>query len=139
MLTADLLAQQLDGREYKQEMTEAEIQSAKEAGLVVVYGFSDDTTMFHGAIEAEYATPNGSEIFLTENGIFEDCPCDCIYSRQAKARAEVLKVIWCKGPYVWHYETSIPHASFEIVDNQPADNLKFCKGIVFSLSGIHQR
>lgn len=136
MLSVKEMALQLNGREYKQEITKEEIEAAKDAGLVVVYGFSDDTTVMHGAIETRVNSQDGAEIFLTADGIFEPCPCDCVHSRRAKAQASVLNVIWCKGPYVWHYETDIPHAAFEIIDNQPADNLKFCKGIVFKLSDV---
>ncbi|MDO4288364.1 MAG: hypothetical protein Q4C55_04165 [Eubacterium sp.] len=129
-------AQLLDGREYKQEMTEAEKAQAKAAGVVVVFGCSDDRTVFHGAIEAEVATVDGGVIYLTEEGLFEECPCDCIHARRAKAKASRILVKWCKGPYVWSYETDIPHAAFEVIDNQPAENLKFCQGLVFSLEHL---
>ncbi len=129
-------AQLLNGREYKQEMTEEEKKAAREAGVVIVYGCSDDRTVFHGEIEGEVTTVNGGTIYLTEDGLFEDCPCDCVHSRRAKEKAVSIQVKWCQGPYVWSYGTSIPHESFEIIDNQPAENLKFCQGMVFSLKQL---
>lgn len=135
-MTAQALADLLNEREYKQEMMTEEIEAAKASGLVVVYGYSDDTTIFHGAIEAEVHSVNDTEILVTADGIFEDCPCDCIHSRKAKAAASVIRALWCKGAYVWHYQTDIPHVTFEIIDNQPADNLKFCLGMVFSIKDL---
>ena len=135
-MTVQDIAARLTGREYKQEMNAEEIEEAKSSGLVVVYGYSDDTTVFHGAIEAEAHTVNDTEILVTKDGVFEDCPCDCIHSRRAKASASLIKALWCKGAYVWHYETDIPHVTFEIIDNQPADNLKFCLGMVFALEDL---
>jgi hypothetical protein len=128
----------LNGREYKKEMTPEEIEAARKAGIVIVYGFSDDTTLIHGAIEESVSTVNGAQFYLTPTGLFEECPCDCKYSREAKQKAKALEAIWCKGPYVWHYETKIPHVTFEIIDNQPADNLKFCQGIVFELKALSE-
>lgn len=137
MKTAADFAQKLDGREYKHEMTDAEIAEAAESQVVVVFGHSDDTTVFHGAIEAQVNTIDGAEIYLTPRGIFEDCACNCAHAQAAKAKAQIIKAIWCKGPYVWHYETAIPHCHFDIIDNQPADNLKFCQGIVFQLEDLN--
>lgn len=116
-------------------MTDAEIAEAAESQVVVVFGHSDDTTVFHGAIEAQVNTIDGAEIYLTPRGIFEDCACNCAHAQAAKAKAQIIKAIWCKGPYVWHYETAIPHCHFDIIDNQPADNLKFV-GNCFSIRGF---
>lgn len=136
MKTIQDFAALLDGREYKKEMTEDEIIQARELGFVIVFGCSDDRTVFHGAIEEERQTVDGGTLYITEKGLFEDCPCNCIYSQEAKAKASPIEVRWCKGPYVWSYRTEIPHESFEIIDNQPAENLKFCQGMVFDLNGI---
>lgn len=129
-------AKRLDGREYKQEMTDQEIKLAAELGYVIVFGRSDDRTVCHGAIEAELMTVDGGELFITDQGLYEACSCQCIYSQEAKKKASSIAVRWCKGPYVWSYQSDIPHSSFEIIDNQPAENLKFCQGMVFNLSKL---
>ncbi|MDD2414093.1 MAG: hypothetical protein PHI94_02855 [Eubacteriaceae bacterium] len=136
MKTIDAFVQQFNGREYKKEITPAEIDEAARAGLIIVFGKSDDTTVLHGAIEAECSTNNGGSIYLTEDGLFEECPCDCIHARRAKAKAKSIQVNWCKGPYVWSYQTDIPHQCFEIIDNQPSENLKFCQGIIFKAADL---
>lgn len=136
--TIDDFAALLDGREYKQEITPEEVAAARDAGIVIIYGKSDDTTVLTGAIDAETDTEDGGRIYLTaEDGLFEDCPCDCIHSRRAKAKAKVIDVRWCKGPYVWSYDTELPHTTFEIRDNQPnSKNIKFCEGIVFEKAAL---
>lgn len=136
MKTIEEFARMLNGREYKKEITPEEINEAKEAGAVIIFGKSDDTTVICGAINEEVPSAEHQDILLTEDGVFEECPCDCIHSRRAKAKAKTINVSWCKGPYVWTYETDLPHVEFEIIDNQPSENLKFCRGIVFEKSSL---
>ncbi len=136
MKTIEEFAELLNGREYKKEITEEEVAEAAASGVVIIYGKSDDTTVIHGAIEGECPTANGGDIYLTEDGLFEDCPCQCIHSQRAKAAAKAVHVNWCKGPFVWSYVTELPHVHFEIIDNQPAENLKFCQGIVFDQKAL---
>ena len=52
-MTAKELAEMLTGREYGMEITRGEAQRAADAGLVVVYGYSDDNVEFAGAIDGE--------------------------------------------------------------------------------------
>ena len=98
MKTIQDFAALLDGREYKKEMTEDEIIQARKLGFVIVFGCSDDRTVFHGAIEEERQTVDGGTLYITEKGLFEDCPCNCIYSQEAKEKASPIEVRWCKGP-----------------------------------------
>lgn len=129
-------AKRLDGRIYKEEMTTEENDLAANLGYVVVFGHSDDLTLFRGAINGEQNTQDGGQVYITADGLFEECPCNCRYAQAAKEAAAVIDVKWVKGPYVWSYETEIPHATFEIVDNQPAENLKFCQGLVFDSADL---
>ena len=43
-----------------------------------------------------------------------------------------IKTLWSKGEYAWQYETEIPHATFEILE----DGDKYCRGIVFDLADV---
>ena len=52
-MTMETLAAILDGREIGSEITKAEADQAKAAGLVVVFGASDDLMEFRGAIYDE--------------------------------------------------------------------------------------
>lgn len=125
-------AEMLNGRAYINEITKDEIKLAEELGFVVVYGASDDLIEFEGAINDESYCYKGGEIYLDENGIFEDCACKCKYWAEAKEKAKIINAIWGECEYAWQFETDIPHEIFEIFD----DGEKYCKGIVFDIKSL---
>lgn len=129
------LATELNGREYLKEISDAEANSAKRDGLVVVYGASDDLMEFRGAIHDEIGAYEGTVACLTKAGLVEnDCEDDdCPHFKRAKQAASKIKAIWCdEGGPCWAYETAIPHATFEIVE----DGEPYCRGIVFALEDV---
>jgi hypothetical protein len=126
-------AKMLDGREYGKEIIPGEEKNAKALGFVVVFGASDDLAEFVGAINDEVGCNDGGYIYLDKNGIFEDCDCECKYSKQAKEKCKVIEAIWCgEVDYSWTYRTDIPHATFDIME----DGEKYCRGIVFELKSL---
>ena len=133
-MTIQEFAKKLDGREYSEEITPNEIKAAVELGFVVVYGYSDDNAEFAGAINDEVGCFDGEDIYLDKDGIFEECEDNCKYSVVAKSKCKVIKAIWHDGidEYSWTYETDIPHATFEIVE----DGEKYCRGIVFDINNL---
>ena len=52
-MTAKELAEKLNGREYGNDITDEEATAAKKAGLLVIYGYSDDNIEFRGIIYDE--------------------------------------------------------------------------------------
>jgi hypothetical protein len=132
MLTKERLAERLRGRQYGDETTPEETRLAKESGLVIVYGASDDLIEFEGAIQEESGAYDGGSFYLTREGLIETCEDGCKYYRAALDKATELKAVWAKGEWSWQYETTIPHAKFEIFE----DEEKYCVGIVFSLSDV---
>lgn len=126
-------AQKLNGREYGKEITKEEVKQAKELGFVIVYGYSDDGAEFRGAIGDEVGCYGGKDIYIDKDGIFEECECGCKHAELAREKAKIIKAIWDKE-YCWTYETTIPHAEFEIFE----DNEKFCKGIVFDIKELQK-
>lgn len=126
-------AMALTGREYGNEITKEEEQIAKELGFVVVFGYADDNTEFRGAIDDEVGCYGGKDILIDKRGIFEECECECKYSKLAKEKSKIIEAIW-GTEYDWEYKTEIPHATFEIFE----DALKYCKGIVFDIKDIQQ-
>ena len=64
MITAKELAEKLNGRAYGDSFDDVK-QEAKESGLVIVYGASDDLMEFDGAIYDEVASME-EEYTLTE-------------------------------------------------------------------------
>lgn len=122
-LTPKEFAEKLDGREYRSEITREEHKEAFENGLVVVYGASDDLIEFNGCIDDELSAYRGA--------------CFGIKSKNMKVKEDYegdknkIKAIWDNKELgtSWNYETTIPHATFKIVEEEDL----YCIGIVFSI------
>lgn len=139
-MTAKELAARLSGRKIMQELSEAESAEAASAGLVVVYGYSDDTIVFEGAITDDRGCFDGGTVFLTQNGLMPDCcpvdHTDCSYYKAARKGARSIKAVWGDAP-CWRYETDIPHEEFDIFDDEDGnDGEVWCRGIVFRLEDV---
>lgn len=134
-MTKEELAALLNGRQYRQEITNAEASQAQKSGLVVVYGHSDDLMEFQGAIYDEVGAWEGTEVLILDGEIVGEnntntCGDECKWFKQALKNAVKVEALWCKEPpYSWTYQTTIPHATFDIMD----DGEKYCRGIVFDL------
>lgn len=136
-MTKESLAEQLNGREYRDEITKDEEVQAKDAGLLVVFGYSDDNTEFRGAVNDELGAYEGGEYLLHHGGVLpkdEDHRCDCNYcGYEAKAeRCLTLSAVWQSGGYAWIYKTKVPHATFDIME----DGEKYCRGIVIDMKDL---
>lgn len=111
-MTKEKIAAMLDGRQYG-EITDAETALAKENDLVVIFGASDDLCEFRGAIYDEFDCYDGGVIY-----------CDQL--------PESIETVWGKNDISWTYETTMPHASFRIYD----DDELYCIGIVIDLKEV---
>lgn len=135
---AEEFAALLDGREYGNEITDTEASYAKAAGLVVLFGYSDDNMEFRGAIDDEIGCYEGGTAYLTDKGLMRS-QCnegdDCPYFMLAIKTAATIEARWDVDGYSWIYETAIPHATFEIVEGDE----KFCRSIVFALADVSGR
>ena len=137
MLTAKELAAMLNGRQYRQEISSNEEQKAKDSGLVVVFGYSDDCVELRGVIDDEVGAYNGTTIFVSRDGklLYNSNCChdsDCLYYQAAVDAAITVEAIRHNGNPCWTFETSIPHETFSIFE----DGELFCEGIVFSLEEV---
>lgn len=135
-MTKEELANTLDGRIYGNEIDQATERAAAAAGLVVVFGASDDLIEFRGAINDEEGGPG--KVMLTPKGVLrsrcaeaEECP----YFRELEKEAPTIEALWGAegkdGP-TWSYRTTIPHATFNIHDEDEF----YCRGIVFELAHL---
>lgn len=132
-MTAYELAKTLDGMNYKVPLLSKETcEKAKAAGLVVVYGASDDLIEFEGAFEDEGDCFEGGNVYINQYGVVpEDEVGDQPDVRKIRAK-------WCveeaeNGAVIpWTYETDIPHETFMIFDDKKPD----CLGIVFHISDL---
>lgn len=130
------LAAQLNGIEYPVRLSVNLQAEANAAGLVIVYGASDDLMEFRGAICDELGAYDGTTAYVDTEGLLpdreqieEDDELKDFFARQPQAVA--IHQLWCKeGDYSWTYETAIPHETFEIVE----DGEPYCRGIVFALA-----
>lgn len=141
-MNAQQLAEQLNGRTYGSEITKEEEQAAKSAGLVVVYGASDDLVEFYGAIDDEYGCYGGGIVYVDSKGALPER--DNIDSDDDKVLADYfqrqpiatpIRAIWSakEGAPAWSYQTEIPHATFDVLDE---DGDLYCRGIVFALADL---
>ena len=144
-MTPKELADALNGIEYSATMRlhgSDLIKLAKNAGLVVAYGFSDDLLEFDGAIYDEAGAPD--TVLIDTEGLlpsFEAASEDeeaCRRYFERKLNAREIKAIWRPSPSdelddpPWILKTDIPHESFMIVE----EGEPFSRGIVFSLSSL---
>jgi len=142
-VTKEQLAAKLNDREYTREITREEEDQAKQAGLVVVFGYSDDNIELRGAIDDEYGAYKGTTIMVDREGIVpvweymigtevEEAEFEKYFQR--KQHAKKIKAIWNAelDQFAWTFETEIPHATFEILE----DAVNYCRGIVFSIDDL---
>jgi|SRR6185312_4046701 len=134
MSIRDEIAAQLNGSEYQLRISKDISEAAKLAGVVIVYGASDDLMEFDGAIHDEIDAYGGGTAYLTKDGLLQN-ECDdedCPHFSKMKASAATIEALWDNAGYSWTYKTSIPHATFEVVE----DGEKYCRGVVFNLADV---
>lgn len=138
-MTKEELAKELHGNEYTKEISKALEAEAKASGLVVVFGASDDLIEFRGAIQDEAGACEGGKFWIVDGKLWEGPECDhrgrgCKYAQaadaEAKKRGAMIDAVWDQGGYSWVYHTTIPHATFDVMEGKE----KYCRGIVFSLA-----
>jgi hypothetical protein len=131
------LAAQLTGREYGSEMSKDEEARAKSAGLLVIFGASDDLMEFRGIIHDEAYPGAEGVVKIHRAGLIEDhdegCECKwCGYEATAE-KCSSIEARWCNEEgYSWTYKTSLPHATFEIVEGSE----KYCRGLIIEASEL---
>ena len=131
-MTKEEFASGINGREYGHELTESEEQRAKESGLVVVFGASDDLMEFRGAVNDEGGCFDGGMVTFDGKGTSDD----------GGVHKNAIRAVWCGcdedskddngHTIVWTYRTDIPHAAFMVYE----DGHPYCRGIVFSVEDI---
>lgn len=138
-MTKETLAAQLNGREVGDETNTSDERAAKNCNLVIVYGYSDDNIEFRGAIYDEIGSYGGGVFEFTKDGVFREEEDDEVLKKYgAKIVFNKIKAVWCpkdsQGNTIasWAYETEIPHATFDIME----DGELFCRGIVFNLNDL---
>lgn len=138
-ITKELLAEKLNKCQYGNEMAGVDEAKLKELGLVIVFGYSDDNAEFRGAINDEVGAYDRTEINVCKNGIVVDWEQldkdDETTVREWCREKDICKTITAffdKDGYTFIYETDIPHATFEVMEDED----KYCRGIVFNIEDL---
>ncbi len=130
-MNAREFAAMLDGRQYLNEITDMENELARENGLVVMFGYSDDNVELRGYFDDELPVSESREIkiFFNHGAYLLEEPCcrGCSVVMMMKDRVKCVNAIYEQG--AWRFETKIPHETFRIME----DGELFCTGIVFSV------
>jgi len=134
-LTAKRMAEMLGRRVMGNEITEAEERMARDADLVVVFGYSDDNVELRGAIHDEVAAYNGATVYLSATGLLQnDCDDDrCPHFERERKRAARFKAKWDDGTgAAWTFDVPWRHYTFEVFE----ENELFCVGVVFAMQEV---
>lgn len=126
-------ANALHGCEYRKEGSRELFEQMKDAGLVAVFGASDDLMEFRGAIYDEIGAWDGGTAYLDDGGLLtNECENDdCPHFARVQKAARTIQARWCpSGDLSWDYVTDIPHATFDVRE----DDEIYCRGIVFRLA-----
>ncbi len=131
-ITKEEAAALLNGLQYPNEGSPALYAQMKAAGLVAVFGGSDDLMEFRGAVDDEIGASDGTEAPFNTRGLMKsECEDDeCPYFKASLRNAKTITAHWCAEPGIsWTYQTPIPHATFEIKEDEDT----YCRGVVFDL------
>ncbi len=140
------LASLLNGRGYRNELTNEEEKQALESGLVVVYGQSDDICEFRGAINNELCAPVTSKIEKPGEMALTIINGDTYYKPIEEYSAlipqegcnlhkpNLVDVEWAPDNLdcSWLITSDIPHSPFDIME----DGELYCRGIVFDIKDL---
>lgn len=130
-VTKESVAAALTGSSYPFDVPREVAAQAKSAGLLIIYGASDDLMEFDGIIRDEVGCYDGGSALLDRSGLVQrdddatdDEIADYVIRKRSSAKVDAL---WAaEGEYSWTYATDVPHATFEIVE----DGEPYCRGIV---------
>lgn len=131
MLTMKEAAAALDGNEYRREGSKELFAQMKVAGLVAVFGASDDLMEFRGAVDDEVGDVDA---YFTKAGLLtNECrDHNCPHFAKKKEAASHVAAIWCPDGIEtsWLMRTELPNEAFTIRE----DGETYCIGLVFSLA-----
>lgn len=134
-ITKEEVAARMDGREYGSEITKPEVAELQAAGLIALFGYSDDVIELRGVTTDEAGA--GNALYFNSRGLMlseceqEDaCP---YFKREVRYAAKVEtepNTNAVEG--MFSFVTDIPHAKFKIME----DGELYSIGIVFSVEDL---
>lgn len=127
-MTAKEAAAALDGCQYRKEGSDDLWDRMKAAGLVAVFGASDDLVELRGAIYDELGAFEGVTFLVGPEGLSRNhCRSGELCPNFVASGVEI-EALWCAGESLpcWTYRTEIPHETFLVLE----DGDQYCRGIV---------
>lgn len=136
-MTKEMLAEQLNGNLNRYEIDKEQERLAKESGLIVIFGASDDLLEFRGIINDEIGASDGTVAHVVKKkdgwGVIGDedkMDLDKQMDEFGLPSLSTLEVeaAWCPEELdcSWLITTKHLHASFDIME----DGELYCAGIV---------
>lgn len=121
-ITPEEFVKTLVNVEYGEEFTKEQIKQAKENGLVIVYGASDDLIEFEGVISEEFGAGDNDSFSIKSKNL---------KVKNKDKGKNIIRSFWDNKQLgtSWNYVTDIPHSTFKVFE----DGDLYCIGIVFSI------
>jgi hypothetical protein len=149
-MTKEELAEKLNGISYRRlDILEEYYPVLVANSLCIVLGGSDDLCYFiypeNGEVSSEELPCWEGEKFWFDKNFkkFLDAKKETMLTYHDNVQADcnnLIEAVWCdehtKAPdgdvYSWIYKTKIPHATFDIME----DDMYYCKAIVFDINDL---
>lgn len=148
-MNKEQFAELLNGRQYREEMSDEEHKLAKENGLLVCFGASDDLLELRGIVYDEVGAWDGGSAFLVKK---RGGKIDVLSEDDFKEVKELMddKDLEFSLPKVkieaewsptelegcsWLIKSDLPHSTFDIME----DGELYCRGLIIERSVIEQR
>jgi len=134
-MTKEELAKTIYGRQCDVGISKSDCEIAEENGLVIVYGYSDDLMEIEGGICDEIDCYHGGTAYFNETELWVDMYTDDyrVYAEKEREKCKTIEAVWHdNGNPCWTYETDIPHAKFNLFE----DDELYCVGIVFEMASL---
>lgn len=142
-MTKESLAELLNGREYRNEISNEEEKIAELNDLVVVFGASDDLLEFRGVVDDEIGCFDGGNAYLVKKKKGWTVMDESDYDEKKEQMEEFdshfigheIEAVWSpdEPECSWLIKTEIPHATFDIME----DGELYCRGVVLSVKDLN--
>lgn len=138
-MNKEQFAELLNGRQYREEMTKTDKQTASANGLLVCYGWSDDLFEVDGIVNDEFGNWEGGVFYIVKKtdgsiDVIDSDSYEEINTDYASIPAVKITTEWCPKDLScsWRISTDIPHATFDIFEGEDL----YCRGIVIDKKDI---
>jgi hypothetical protein len=135
MTTSKELAMMMHGSDIRDCPSKEHKRLAKESGLLIVYGASDDLMEFDGVFSEELGAP--CTALVHKRGALADShdDCECKFCAFEAMRNKFAKITshWCNGEIAWTFSAEVAvFDEFDVVE----DGEVYCRGLVIDVAEL---